>query len=195
MLEQCCNYLKQCHNNVARLCCAKCHRCESSHVTSPLHHYGVVVWNSLPNHGSDNKTDKMATKYMKMGWNCDSDEENFDNHSKIPIATWPSLQYVKQPHFMPHVAPTQPQRRPLYFNLIAYLPTPRVQKSGDVKKSLHCKNVIIDNVWILSENHPKTFRMFLTSITVWENRANFLACIVQFDWLISDQLRYSLNKY
>ena len=35
--------------------------------------------------------------------------------------------------------------------------------------------------------------MFLTSITAWENRANFLPCIVQFDWLISDQLRYLLN--
>ena len=38
----------------------------------------------------------MATKYLKMGWNCDSDKENLDNHSKIPTATWPSLQYVKQ---------------------------------------------------------------------------------------------------
>ena len=35
--------------------------------------------------------------------------------------------------------------------------------------------------------------MFLTSITVCENCANFWPCIVQFDWLISDQLRYSLN--
>ena len=36
MLEQCRNHLKQCHNNVATLCCAKNRRCESSHVTSPL---------------------------------------------------------------------------------------------------------------------------------------------------------------
>ena len=36
MLEQCCNYSKQCHNNVATLCCAKNRRCESSRVTSPL---------------------------------------------------------------------------------------------------------------------------------------------------------------
>ena len=35
-LEQCCNHLKQCRNNVSTLCCAKNHRCESSHVTSPL---------------------------------------------------------------------------------------------------------------------------------------------------------------
>ena len=28
-----------------------------------------------------------------------------------------------------------------------------------------------------------------------KNRVNFLPCIVQFDWLISDQLRYSLNIY
>ena len=33
MLEQCCNYSKQCHNNVATLCCAKNRRCESSRET------------------------------------------------------------------------------------------------------------------------------------------------------------------
>ena len=36
MLERCCNYLKQCRDNVAKLCCAKNRRCESSCVTSPL---------------------------------------------------------------------------------------------------------------------------------------------------------------
>ena len=36
MLEQCCNHLKQCRNNVATLCCAKNRRCESCRVTSPL---------------------------------------------------------------------------------------------------------------------------------------------------------------
>ena len=36
MLEQCCNYSKQCRNNVATLCCAKNRHCESSRVTSPL---------------------------------------------------------------------------------------------------------------------------------------------------------------
>ena len=35
VLEQCCNYSKQCRNNVAKLCCAKDDRCESSRVTSP----------------------------------------------------------------------------------------------------------------------------------------------------------------
>ena len=35
MLDQCCNYSKQCRNNVARLCCAKNRRCESSRLTSP----------------------------------------------------------------------------------------------------------------------------------------------------------------
>ena len=35
MLEQCCNYSKQCRNNIATLCCAKKSRCESSRVTSP----------------------------------------------------------------------------------------------------------------------------------------------------------------
>ena len=35
--------------------------------------------------------------------------------------------------------------------------------------------------------------MFPTSITASENHANFLPSIVQFDWLISDQLQYSLN--
>ena len=35
MLEQCCNYSKQCGSNVAKLCCAKNLRRESSRVTSP----------------------------------------------------------------------------------------------------------------------------------------------------------------
>ena len=35
MLEQCCNHLKQCRNNVATLCCTKNRRSESSRVTSP----------------------------------------------------------------------------------------------------------------------------------------------------------------
>ena len=34
-VEQCCNYLKQCRNNVATLCCTRNHFCESSSVTSP----------------------------------------------------------------------------------------------------------------------------------------------------------------
>ena len=77
----------------------------------------------------------------------------------------------------------------------AYLPTPRVQKPGDILKSLHWMNVIFDNVWIISKNHLKAFWMFLTSRTACKNRANFLPCIVQSDWLISDQLRRSLVKY
>ena len=48
MLEQCCNYSKQCRNNVATLCCAKNRRCESSRLTSPkrkfcLQRYAVFV--------------------------------------------------------------------------------------------------------------------------------------------------------
>ena len=35
MLEQCCKHSKQCRNNIAKLCCAKNRRCESSSVTSP----------------------------------------------------------------------------------------------------------------------------------------------------------------
>ena len=35
MLEQCWNYSKQCRNNIAKLCCAKNHGCESFRVTSP----------------------------------------------------------------------------------------------------------------------------------------------------------------
>ena len=37
MLQQCCNYSKQCRNSVATLCCAKNRRCESSRVISPLY--------------------------------------------------------------------------------------------------------------------------------------------------------------
>ena len=36
MLEQCCNHVKQCHNNIVMLCCAKNCRCELSRVKSPL---------------------------------------------------------------------------------------------------------------------------------------------------------------
>ena len=42
----------------------------------------------------------------------------------------------------------------------SYLSTPGVPKSGDVSKSSRCKNAFYDNVRILSENHPKAFRMF-----------------------------------
>ena len=59
MLEQCCNYSKQCHNNVATLCCAKNRRCESFCVTSPLRkvvtHGGSTVYRFLSrylNYGS-----------------------------------------------------------------------------------------------------------------------------------------------
>ena len=36
MLEQCCDYSKQCRNNVATLFWAKNRRCESYRVTAPL---------------------------------------------------------------------------------------------------------------------------------------------------------------
>ena len=58
---------------------------------------------------------------------------------------------------------------------------------------INCKNIIFDNVGILSENHPKAFRMFLTLITACENHANFLTCIVQFDWLISNQIQFDCS--
>ena len=37
--------------------------------------------------------------------------------------------------------------------------------------------------------------MFSTSLIAFENHTNFLPSTVQFDWLISDQLLYSLNIY
>ena len=39
MLEQCCDHSKQCRNNVAKLCCVKNLRCESSRVTTRLEFY------------------------------------------------------------------------------------------------------------------------------------------------------------
>ena len=45
MLEQCCNFSKQCRNNVATPCCAKNRRCESSRVTSPWRpSYTLLLW-------------------------------------------------------------------------------------------------------------------------------------------------------
>ena len=46
MLQQCGNHSKQCRNNAVKLCCAKNHCCESSHVTSPLgyvHTHRIVL--------------------------------------------------------------------------------------------------------------------------------------------------------
>ena len=48
----------------------------------------------------------------------------------------------------------------LFLSPCTYLSTPGVPKSGDVSKSSRCKNAFYDNVRILSENHPKAFRMF-----------------------------------
>ena len=39
MLEQFRRHSNQCRSNVAKLCCAKTRRCESSRVTSPLYHH------------------------------------------------------------------------------------------------------------------------------------------------------------
>ena len=39
MLKQYCSHSNQCRNNVARLCCAKNRRWESSRVTSPFYHH------------------------------------------------------------------------------------------------------------------------------------------------------------
>lgn len=47
----------------------------------------------------------------------------------------------------------------------AYLPPPRVQKSGDFFEIFALKECsIFDHVWILSEYHPRAFRMFSTAI-------------------------------
>ena len=49
------------------------------------------------------------------------------------------------------------------------------------------------------ENSPKFLwrpsETFSMSLTTFENHTNFLPSTVQFDWLISDQLLYSLNIY
>ena len=42
------------------------------------------------------KTEEMVTNNTKMGWICDSNSENPKYNSKIPTATWPPLQYMKQ---------------------------------------------------------------------------------------------------
>ena len=44
MLEKCCNYSKQCRNNVATLCCAENRRCELSRViTLHVRQASIVV--------------------------------------------------------------------------------------------------------------------------------------------------------
>ena len=81
-----------------------------------------------------------------------------------------------------------------------YLPTPRVQSSNCYKNLETSRYLCIVKCHFQQclntlQKSPKAFQMFPTSITVCENRSNFLPHIVQFDWLISDQLRYSLNMY
>ena len=44
MLEQCCGHSKQCRNNIATLCWAKNHHCESSHVTLPMVIYLILLF-------------------------------------------------------------------------------------------------------------------------------------------------------
>ena len=51
-------------------------------------------------------------------------------------------------------------KHPIISVVFPYLSTSGVPKSGDVSKSSRCKNAFYDNVRILSENHPKAFRMF-----------------------------------
>ena len=53
MLKQCCNYSKQCRNNVATRCCAKNRRCQSSRVTSPLNVVAVQKEGQKPVAESD----------------------------------------------------------------------------------------------------------------------------------------------
>ena len=75
----------------------------------------------------------------------------------------------------------------VYNDTFSYLPTPRVQKSGDIKKSLHCKNVIFDT----SEYSLKITRRPSECSQRRKQRAKTAPT---FDWLISDQLQYSAHK-
>ena len=75
----------------------------------------------------------------------------------------------------------------VYNDTFSYLPTPRVQKSGDIKKSLHCKNVIFDT----SEYSLKITRRPSECSQRRKQRAKTAPT---FDWLISDQLQYSTRE-
>ena len=75
----------------------------------------------------------------------------------------------------------------VYNDTFSYLPTPRVQKSGDIKKSLHCKNVIFDT----SEYSLKITRR---PSECSQCRKQCAKTAPTFDWLISDQLQYSTRK-
>ena len=75
----------------------------------------------------------------------------------------------------------------VYNDTFSYLPTPRVQKSGDIQKSLHRKNVIFD----MSEYSLKITRRPSECSQRRKQRAKTAPT---FDWLISDQLQYSTRK-
>ena len=73
---------------------------------------------------------------------------------------------------------------------------PQHTKNLETNRNLCC--IVRMSFLTMSEYSLKitqAFRVLRMSITACENRDNFLPWIVEFDWLISDQLRYSLNIY
>lgn len=76
-----------------------------------------------------------------------------------------------------------------------YLPTPRVQKPGDILKSLHCMNIIFDNVSIIFKNHLKAFQMFPTSRTARKKTAPTFYHVLfnLIGWFLTNYNNHSLN--
>ena len=65
MLEQSCKHSKQCRNNVATLCCATNHRCESARVTSTSAQYeGTGGERRINKRGA--KCRKNIAKHLKL---------------------------------------------------------------------------------------------------------------------------------
>ena len=84
MLEQCCNHWKQCHNNVATLYCAKNGRCESSRVTSPKSHFGLLrPFPSVPKPLFQSEA-KCEAIDMKRIFNYHANKTHFHNKGFAP---------------------------------------------------------------------------------------------------------------
>ena len=97
-------------------------------------------------------------------------------------------------HYAPYLSPKILHSLCFSF-LLDILAVPRgIENNAHAKfwgaNEVHCHfQQCLNTLW----KSPKGFWMFPTSITVCKSCANFLRCIVQFDWLISDQLRFLLN--
>ena len=67
ILEQYCRHSNQCRSNVAKLCCVKTRRCESSRATSPLYHHASRSCLCLLDRGEATPETRQAFEVAEAG--------------------------------------------------------------------------------------------------------------------------------